>query len=83
MHKVLVIVMDPWQDVKGSFILEVEDLINLPNNPSLDDVVDYYVKERFGQKKEGKHSNSWDNYIYIDLKETETVKVQEDLTINE
>lgn len=83
MHKVLVIVMDPWSDVTGSFILEVEDLLNMPNNPGLDEVVDYYVKKEFGQKEANKQSGSWDSYTYIDLKDIKTIKAPNDLLIND
>lgn len=83
-NKYLILVLNVYQDIIANFQLEIEDLLNMPNNPTVEDVAEYYVKDMFGRRKDDpKSDDEWYEFQVINLDKSKVVEVQEDLNVKE
>lgn len=83
-NKYLILVLNVYQDIIANFQLEIEDLLNMPNNPTVEDVAEYYVKDMFGRRKDDpKSDEEWYEFQVISLDKTKVIEVQEDLNVKE
>ena len=83
-NRYLILVLNVYQDIIGNFQLEVKDILNMPNNPTIEDVAEYYVKDIFGKRKDDpKSDDEWYEFQVISLDKTKVIEVQEDLNVKE
>ena len=83
-NKYLILVLNVYQDIIANFKLEIEDLLNMPNNPTVEDVAEYYVKDMFGRRKDDpKSDEEWYEFQVISLDKTKVIEVPEDLNVKE
>ena len=83
-NRYLILVLNAYQDIIGNFQLEVKDILNMPNNPTIEDVAEYYVKDIFGKRKDDpKSDDEWYEFQIINLDKSKVVEVQEDLNVKE
>ncbi len=83
-NKYLILVLNVYQDIIGNFQLEIEDLLNMPNNPTVDDVAGYYVKDIFGARKDDpKSDEEWYEFQVINLDKSKVIEVPENLNVKE
>ncbi len=83
-NRYLILVLNAYQDIIGNFQLEVKDILNMPNNPTIEDVAEYYVKDIFGKRKDDpKSDDEWYEFQVINLDKSKVVEVQEDLNVKE
>lgn len=81
MEKHFVIVKDVYGDTLTTLVLKIENLVELPNNPTIEEVAQHYAEEKLGKRLSGDFM--WDSVECWRLDETKDITVPEDLLVGE
>lgn len=78
----LILVLNTYQDIIGNFQLEINDILNMPNNPTVEEVARYHVKDIFGERKDDPTSDEeWYEFQIINLDTSKVIEVSDDLNV--